>query len=411
MSPLTRHRFFFLAFPCGWRELRPSWRELQPERRCQREVFGGQRYASGVRRLALASFMFAACNGGGSGMTVFSTSITTAPPESTASTSGETAGSTTTSSASGEDSTAGVSTASSTSSSSTSSGGIRDVGMVPDGGDGPPPGCKGKVDLLFTISSAKTMEGQQAKLKASFPGFVATLENEFADFDYHILSTNTFGSWVLPWCEGCGDVCAQTPEYPCTATLEPCDSVQGAGVTFPRGDNATNQRCDLTSGRRYIDTGQSSDLEHAFTCVASLGTNGADQVAEATVKAVADAINAPGGCNEGFLRPDALLVVVAIQDTGDQFSDGTAKDWRDALIDAKGGEADAVVLLVISTDVDDPAGLCGYDPPGVEHKLRTWTELMQPNARFGSICAGSYTDYFEAVAKMIKSQCEVFVPQ
>lgn len=349
-----------------------------------------------------------ACNGDGQG-SGFNTSITTAPPgtSSTGATSGDTSTSTSSSSTSGEDSTAA---SAGSSANSASSGGFPDVGMIPDGGDGPPPGCKGKVDIVFTIDSSSTMKDQQDKLKASFPGFTATLESEFADFDYHILSTNTFGSWTLPWCEGCMDVCAQTPDYPCSATLKPCDSVQGAGVTFPRGDNATNQRCDLTSGRRYINASQ-PDLEEAFTCIASLGTNGADQVAEATVKALADDMNAPGGCNEGFLRPDALLVVVAIQDTGDQFSEGTAKDWRGALVDAKGGDADAVVLLVISTDVDDPNGLCGYDPPGVEHKLRTWTELMQPNALFGSICAGSYTDYFDTVAKMVKSQCDVFVPQ
>lgn len=44
-----------------------------------------------------------------------------------------------------------------------------------------------------------------------------------------------------------------------------------------------------------------------------MGTNGAELVAEATVKALAHDINTPGGCNAEFLRDDALLVVVAIQ--------------------------------------------------------------------------------------------------
>jgi hypothetical protein len=355
---------------------------------------------------AVVGLVATACNGGSGQETGFGSSITTAPP-GTSSSGSDTSSSTLTSTSSGEDSAAASSTTSTT---STTSSGIPDVGTIPDGGDGPPPGCKGKVDIVFTISSAKTMEVVQARLKASFQGFVTTLESEFSDFDYHLLSTNTFGSWILPWCEGCKDVCAQTPDYPCGATLEPCDAVQGAGVTFPRGDNASNQRCDLASGLRYITAGQ-PELEEAFTCVASMGTNGADQVAEATVKALADDINGPGGCNEGFLRDDALLVVVAIQDTADQFSEGTAKDWRDTLVNAKGGDADAVVLLVISTDVDDPEGQCGYDPPGVEHKLRTWTELMQPNALFGSACATDYVSFFETAATMIKSQCDVFVPQ
>ncbi|WAS90465.1 hypothetical protein [Nannocystis punicea] len=360
-----------------------------------------------MRPLALALLMLAGCNRDGGDMTGFGPSVTTAPP-ATDSTSVDTSTSTSTSSA--EDSTASSSTSTSHSSSTTHSDGVPDLGTIPDGGDGPPPGCKGKVDFLFTISSAKTMEDQQDKLKASFPGFVATLESQFADFDYHILSTNTFGSWNLPWCEGCTDLCAQTPDFPCNASLEPCDSVQGAGVTFPRGDNATNQRCDLAIDRRYFASGQ-PDPAGAFQCIASLGTNGGAQVAEATVKALADDMNAPGGCNEGFLRPDALLVVVAIQDTFDQDSEGTAKDWKDALVDAKGGDADAVVLLVISSDVDDPDSLCGYTGTITEHELRTWTELMQPNSLFGSVCAKDYVSFFETAATMIQSQCDVFVPQ
>ncbi|MCY0987870.1 hypothetical protein OV203_12095 [Nannocystis sp. ILAH1] len=358
---------------------------------------------------AAVGLVATACNGGSGQETGFSSSITTAPPGTSSSGSG-TSSSTSTSTSAGEDSAAASSAGSTSSTSSASSSGIPDVGMIPDGGDGPPPGCKGKVDIVFTISSAKTMEVVQTRLKASFPGFVTTLESEFGDFDYHILSANTSALWGHPvLCADCKDVCPEVPEYPCGVTPEPCDTVQGAGVTYPIGKNASNKRCDLASGLRYITPGQ-PELEEAFTCVASMGTNGADQVAEATVKALADGINGPGGCNEGFLRDDALLVVVAIQDTYDQESEGTPEDWRDALVVAKGGDADAVVLLVISTDKDDPAGLCGYKPSS-EHALRTWTELMQPNAKFGSACAMDYVSFFDTAATMIKSQCDVFVPQ
>ncbi|MDC0668828.1 hypothetical protein [Nannocystis radixulma] len=358
-----------------------------------------------MRRLALTTLALAAACGGGSGQgSGFSTSITTAPPETTTSSSGGDA-----STSSSSSSTSGASEDTTATSSSTASN-IPDVGMIPDGGDGPPPGCKGKVDFVFTISGHPTMAPKQERLKASFPGFIATLESEFADFDYHILSANTAGFWGYPSCAGCDDVCAELPEFPCGTPPQPCDLVRGAGMTYPIGKDASNQRCELASGLRYITAGQ-PDLVEAFTCIASMGANGSDQVAGVTGMALADEMNhAPGACNEGFLRDDALLVVVAIQDTYDQFSAGTPADWRDALVEAKGGNSDAVVLLVISTDKDDPDGLCGYHP-GSEHELRTWTELMQPNALFGSICAEGYSDYFATVAEMIKSQCDVFVPQ
>ncbi|MDC0717751.1 hypothetical protein [Nannocystis bainbridge] len=361
-----------------------------------------------MRRLALTILTLAACNdrdGQGSG---FSTSITTAPQSTStsSSSSGEASSSSTSSAGTSEGSTAAASTGSTTAS------GVPDFGMTPDGGDGPPPGCKGKVDFLFTISGSWTMAPKQARLKASFPGFIDTLESEFADFDYHILSANTAPFWGYPSCAGCQDTCAELPEFPCGVAPQPCDLVRGAGMTYPIGKDASNKRCQLDSGLRYITAGQ-PDLEDAFTCIASMGTNGSDLVAQVTVAALAEELNeAPGACNEGFLRDDALLVVVAIQDTyDDQDSEGTPKDWRDALVEAKGGDADAVVLLVISTDVDDPEGLCGYHPQGVEHELRTWTELMQPNALFGSICAPGYGDYFATIATMIKAQCDVFVPQ
>ncbi|WP_434420953.1 hypothetical protein [Nannocystis pusilla] len=356
-----------------------------------------------MRRLALTALMLAACNRDGDKM-AFSTSITTAPPPGSTSSGGDTSISTSTSSS--EDSAAASTTSSG---SSTGSSSIPDLGTIPDGGDGPPPGCKGKVDFLFTISGAPTMELKQARLKASFPGFIATLESEFADFDYHILSANTAGFWGYPSCKGCQDVCADLPEFPCGVPPEPCDLVRGAGMTYPIGEGASNQRCELASGLRYITAGQPK-LEDAFTCIASMGTNGADGTAGATVLALTDDLHAPGGCNEGFLRDDALLVVVVIQDTFDQESEGNAEDWAAALLEAKGGDKDAVVLLAISTDKDDPSGLCGYTPLP-EHELRTWTELMQPNALFGSICADTYADYFATAAAMIKSQCDVFVPQ
>ncbi|MDC0721644.1 hypothetical protein [Nannocystis bainbridge] len=359
-----------------------------------------------MRRFVLAAAAVLACNNGSGQGSGFSTSITTAPVGTSTTGGVETTASTTTSGATGtgEDSAAG--------SSGSSVGGIPDGGVPPDGGDKPPAGCKGKIDFVFTISSAWTMEDAQGWLKSSFPGFIGTLESEFAEFDYHILSANTSPLWGHPvLCANCEDFCPEVPEYPCGVEPEPCDKVRGAGVTYPIGEHASNKRCDLASGRRYITAGQ-PELEEAFTCIASVGINGTSMVAEVTMNALTEEINAPGGCDAGFLREDALLVVVAIQDTWDDFSAGTPQDWADALVEAKGGDPEAVVLVVVTSDTDDPDGLCGYSgvPPGY-HELRTWTELM-PHSVFGSICnEAGYASYFAEAAAKIKTQCDVFVPQ
>ena len=52
-----------------------------------------------------------------------------------------------------------------------------------------------------------------------------------------------------------------------------------------------------------------------------------------------------GGCNEGFLRDDAILVVTFITDEEDTGSAGNPDSWKQTLVDAKGGNEEAIVVL------------------------------------------------------------------
>jgi hypothetical protein len=302
-----------------------------------------------------------------------------------------------------EDSTAAVANSTGTTASTT---GIPDAGPMPDGGPPPPPGCKGKIDILFSISSGPNMKVGQDQLKASFPGFAATIEEELAEFDYHIMVAGTRG--YIPACVGCKDTCADgPPDYPCGVPLGTCDVEEGAGVTLPRGWNASNERCELYAGRRYIVKDE-PNLPNAFTCIATVGTSGEYSVADDAVLALSPKNLAPDGCNWQFLRDDALLVVVVIAESDDDVSDGQPPEWTQALLDAKGGNADAIVLLVVSADNDSPQGLCkpwfAYEP-----RLRQWVDLM-PHALHRSICAPDFAPYFAEAVTLIKQQCEVFIP-
>ena len=49
-------------------------------------------------------------------------------------------------------------------------------------------------------------------------------------------------------------------------------------------------------------------------------------------------LNGPGGCNEGFLRDDALLMVTFAANTPDIDSAGKPKLWADAVLAAKHGD-------------------------------------------------------------------------
>jgi hypothetical protein len=283
---------------------------------------------------------------------------------------------------------------------------VPDVGDMPDFTDGTPVGCKGKIDFVFSISSRKYMETEQTQLLASFEGFVKTIEARFADFDYHILVANTGGYHQFMGCEPCAVDCPETsPDYPCDATFDACDDVYGAGVTFPNGWNATNHRCALAGGHRYM-IGDDINPVAAFQCIAQVGTGGTDLVVQSALAALSPELEA---CNAGFLREDALLVVTLIADADDSFSKDQPPDWTQGLLDAKGGDPDASVVLIVMNDAYLADGLCKPYQPGT-YRLVEWSKQL-PHVRMGSTCADTYVPFFEEAVGLIEEQCEVFVPQ
>jgi hypothetical protein len=279
---------------------------------------------------------------------------------------------------------------------------------MPDFGPPQPAGCQGKIDFLFVISADGTMKFAQDRLLASFPEFIKAIEAQLPDFDVHILSGDSDGGWQLKDCSLCTEDCDSEGLPPlCGAVLDPCDKKLGAGVTFPAGEGASNRRCKLASGKRYIDNTE-PDRTDAFECIAQVGVGGDTLAAEAMVKA----LEGPGYCNDGFLRDDALLVVTLIQDTYDQFSAGTVDSWITALRDAKGGDDDAFALLVLTTDVDvGYQQLClpnFYDPE--KNPLRLLAEGVE-HGFIGSICAETFEPFFaETVATLVDLCDNLVVP-
>jgi len=160
-----------------------------------RDIDRGEVYPCRVKRAPiLAALALAACGdatppGFSTGPAITSVSATT---------SGSSTGADTTSSGPADDS-AGSSAGAST------GAGTLDVGTVMDFGPVQPPGCKGKVDLLFVISRLGTMVTEQEQLLASFPGFIDTIEQTLEGFDVHIMTANPDAYWPGWTCEkgGC----------------------------------------------------------------------------------------------------------------------------------------------------------------------------------------------------------------
>jgi hypothetical protein len=358
--------------------------------------------------LALTSVL-SAC-GGGSGASSFGgvtqPGVTTVPAESE--------GSTAASSSSGSlGSSSSSSTSSSTSTGSSSDGMTWDMG-IPDFGPPQPAGCEGKIDFLFVISAEGTMKPKQERLLASFPGFIDAIEAQLPDFDVHILVANPDEKFLISNCAVCTTDCDPQGQPPyCGAMLTPCDKKIGAGLTFPSGTGASNIRCELDNGLRYI-TGDEPKIKDTFACMAQVGTGGSGMTGQAMVAALQPAMNDPKdeyACNGGFLRDDALLVVTIIQDTYDVDSLGTVDEWIEALRAAKKGDDDAFMVLLLTTDVD-----VGYqqlcwpnDFIMYKNRLRLLAEGVD-HGFVGSICQENYAPFFAEHVSHLVDLCNNFVP-
>jgi hypothetical protein len=367
-----------------------------------------------TRAPTLAALVLAACGDAAS------PGLSTGPGVTSASTTtgGSSTGADTTSTGPADDS-AG-------SSGSSSTGLVRDVGAETDFGPVQPPGCKGKVDLLFVISRVGTMVTEQDQLLASFPGFIDTIEHKFEGFDVHIMTANPDGKWPGWVCEkgacigekywpNCGP---DALDYQCGTYAEmmtACDEQLGAGLIFNAGGDAANKLCDLAGGYRYIISDE-PDMKGAFECIAKVGVSGgATMMGDAVIAALSPAyngLNGPGGCNEGFLREDALLVVVLITDTDDSKSQSHAKHQYEAIVAAKKDPRAVVMLAVVPQpyqEGDPVLPTCTYDSNGIGG----FQDLLPkfPYHVFGDICATSYAPFFEAAADKIGEACGAFIPQ
>lgn len=271
-----------------------------------------------------------------------------------------------------------------------------------EGGD---EGCE-KVDLLFVIDNSNSMSDEQQLLIDSFPGFIATIENTLpAASDFHIGVTKTD-------IHGFDDSPTPDPNNPCAYELggllshaTPADEKTGTGAD-----------CEFSSGANYMVGGPS--LAEEFACVAEVGTKGntGERQAEATLAALA-----PGNaCSEGFLRKDALTVVVVITDEDDDWSEPdadaatNAQAWYEGVVAVEDGLESNVVFLLISGGSPawgdcEPLDLMTMTGADTSPKLTAWAELFT-NSNLGSVCSAGYADYLEASIAVIETACGGFEP-
>ncbi len=193
--------------------------------------------------------------------------------------------------------------------------------------------------------------------------------------------------------------------------------------------------CDQYSEKRYLDE---SDPLEVLNLLCLLGVNGGpddERPMQSMLRAVSPELNAPGECNQDFIRDDALLVVMLITDEDDdhddeQGNDGSPGDpqfWYEKLLYYKRGNANSIVFGAFLGEDPDISPCPWMLPPdkseetvstvlsiGAEEgdRIRQFMdELPVGHAYVGSVCDDSYISFFQQFyQEIVHDACEDFNP-
>jgi hypothetical protein len=130
---------------------------------------------------------------------------------------------------------------------------------------------------------------------------------------------------------------------------------------------------------------------------------------DAMIAALSPELNGPGGCNEGFVRDDALLVVVFISDVNDQGQSYASSSTRRS-------------SRPRATRTPSSCSRSCRNAQGSSSPLKTalrGTVVWQlrvllsrfPYTVFGDTCAPSFAPFFDEAVGKISEACESFIPQ
>jgi hypothetical protein len=270
--------------------------------------------------------------------------------------------------------------------------GVLDLSGGSEGGPLPSQGCSG-IDFLFVVDDSASMAAQQARLLSSFDGFIAAIQNTIVDVtSYHVgVVTSDAYAWNETGCRGLGDL-----------------------VTVTGGADASGASCGpFAEGGRFAS--DQDDLSQKFPCIARVGTEGSavELPVSAAIAALHPGKAEPGGCNEAFLRDDAILVVVIVTDDppfegdmDDAHPDALTAGWHDAIVDAKHGDEAATVVIGFVPWQDLSCLVYEVDSPN----LVGFVESFGDRGVLASVCDPDYTSIFASTVATIQTTCQEFTP-
>ncbi len=290
-------------------------------------------------------------------------------------------------------------------------GGDGDGGGGIDGGGGNGDGggddfaCK-HLDIVIAVDGSSSMNEEMAAMGTEvFPGFADALLDISDGLDDYRVATL--------------DACADEPTF--NVTGEPGDPGECTQSDSDQGSAA----CDFASGEDWIEATPATppaDVKAEFRCVGQIdrvqgsadltvGSCTGDNDDERPVQAAIAALQP--GVNPGFLRDDAVLVVVAVTDEDEHTIPGrSAAALYDELVATK-GDVKKMVFLGIG---GGPGG-CGNECPAnygsadEARKLHNLTDLFIAEDRgvWWNLCDGDLGTGLAEALEVIEQACDDFV--
>lgn len=276
-----------------------------------------------------------------------------------------------------------------------------DVASMPDASEPQEETCEA-VDFLFVIDNSSSMGDNQDNLVANFPAFIDGIEAALVNVDsLHVGVVSTDHNGYGPNVSGCNDL--------------------GGLIVRTGGNHSSDATCGpYAEGHNFMT--EADDLSTTFSCAAKLGTSGSNSEVpiDALRRAIDGGLAGPGECNEGFLRDDALLVVVIITDEPDgpgdpengglfpdPISGGTPMQWYESVVALKFGIPENVVMMSL---VHDPDGACApTSNQDAYRNITDFTRMFGDNGFVGGICE-DYGPLFEQAVGVIENACAGFIP-
>jgi hypothetical protein len=241
-------------------------------------------------------------------------------------------------------------------------------------------GCR-KVDYLFVIDNSASMLPYQRALVSSFGVFIEGVERTQQSLEsVHVGVVTT-------------DRYSGNTDNPDPTCLD-----LGGLVTKTHGHNSSNSQCGpYAEGHSYMT--ELDDLDETFPCAAQVGTTGStvELPLAALTSAVID-LDRPGACNDGFVRDDALLVVVIVTDEDDP--DPVERRYE-RLVAAKGGHADNIVVVGL---VNEPGTACPLSGHSTEATMITSFVGMFTHGFVAPVC-GDYDAAFMQAVAVVEAAC------